>query len=71
VDGNSADGVYKIDSWESFDTVPAELGRPYEYEDFIEGTILSVSAPLIHYDNRPRRATVRAELRTEVVDRLT
>lgn len=43
VDGNSADGVYKIDSWESFDAIPAELGRAYEYEEFVDGTIFSVN----------------------------
>jgi biotin carboxylase len=40
IDGNSADGVYQIDS---FADVPTELGRPYEYEEFIAGRIFSVN----------------------------
>lgn len=43
VDGNSADGVYQIDSFDDFAAVPGDLGRPYEYEEFIEGQIFSVN----------------------------
>lgn len=43
VDGNSADGVYQISSFEEYAEVPDELGRPYEYEEFIDGTIYSVN----------------------------
>ncbi|WP_186315867.1 ATP-grasp domain-containing protein [Catellatospora sichuanensis] len=43
VDGNSADGVFKISSWEDYAAVPAELGRHYEYEEFILGTMYSVN----------------------------
>jgi biotin carboxylase len=43
VDGNSADGVYKIESFGDFAEVPDDLGRPYEYEEFIDGTIYSVN----------------------------
>lgn len=43
VDGNSADGVYQIDSFDDFAEVPAELGRAYEYEEFVDGKIFSVN----------------------------
>ena len=43
VDGNSADGVYKIESFDDFADVPDDLGRPYQYEAFIDGTIYSVN----------------------------
>jgi hypothetical protein len=43
VDGNSADGVYKIESSGDFAAVPDDLGRAYEYEEFIDGTIYSVN----------------------------
>lgn len=43
VDGNSADGVYEIGSFEEYAAVPDDLGRPYEYEEFINGTIYSVN----------------------------
>ena len=43
VDGNSADGVYQIDSLDDFAAVPAEFGRPYEYEEFVDGKIFSVN----------------------------
>lgn len=43
VDGNSADGVYQIDSYDDFAAVPADLGRPYEFEEFIDGRIFSVN----------------------------
>lgn len=43
VDGNSADGVYQIGSLEEYAAVPDDLGRPYEYEEFIDGTIYSVN----------------------------
>jgi len=43
VDGNSADGVYQIDSLDDFATVPADFGRPYEYEEFVDGQIFSVN----------------------------
>jgi biotin carboxylase len=43
VDGNSADGVYEISSFAEYAEVPADLGRPYEYEEFIDGKIFSVN----------------------------
>jgi biotin carboxylase len=43
VDGNSADGVYQIDSFDDFVAVPDELGRSYEYEEFVDGRIFSVN----------------------------
>jgi biotin carboxylase len=43
VDGNSADGVYQIDSFDDFAATPADFGRPYEYEEFIDGKIFSVN----------------------------
>ncbi|MDN3354831.1 ATP-grasp domain-containing protein [Actinomadura sp. DC4] len=43
VDGNSADGVYEIGSFDDYAAVPADLGRPYEYEEFVDGTIYSVN----------------------------
>jgi biotin carboxylase len=43
VDGNSADGVYQIDSLDDFAAVPADFGRPYEYEEFVDGRIFSVN----------------------------
>ncbi|HEV7652780.1 MAG TPA: hypothetical protein VGP26_31880 [Actinophytocola sp.] len=43
VDGNSADGVYQIDSLDDFVAVPADFGRPYEYEEFVDGKIFSVN----------------------------
>lgn len=43
VDGNSADGIDKISSFEEYAEVPDELGRSYEYEEFIEGKIFSVN----------------------------
>jgi ATP-grasp domain len=43
VDGNSADGVYEIESFGDYAEVPGDLGRPYEYEQFIDGTIYSVN----------------------------
>jgi hypothetical protein len=43
VDGNSADGVYQIESYGDFAAVPDDLGRPYEYEEFVDGTIYSVN----------------------------
>jgi biotin carboxylase len=43
VDGNSADGVYQIDSLDDFAATPVDFGRPYEYEEFIDGKIFSVN----------------------------
>jgi biotin carboxylase len=39
----AADGVYKISSWEDFAALPVDLGQPYEYEEFISGTMYSVN----------------------------
>jgi biotin carboxylase len=43
VDGNSADGVYQIDSPDDFAALPGDFGRPYEYEEFVDGQIFSVN----------------------------
>lgn len=43
VDGNSADGIYKVESVGDHADIPPDLGRPYEYEEFIDGTIYSVN----------------------------
>jgi biotin carboxylase len=43
VDGNSADGIYKIESFGDYAEVPDDLGRPYEYEEFVDGKIFSVN----------------------------
>jgi ATP-grasp domain len=43
VDGNSADGIYKIESFDDYAEVPADLGRSYEYEEFVDGKIFSVN----------------------------
>lgn len=43
VDGNSADGVYQVDSLDDFAALPADFGRPYEYEEFVDGKIFSVN----------------------------
>ncbi len=50
VDGNSADGVVKVGSFEEYAALPVELGRPYEYEEFIDGTMYSVN--IISKDRR-------------------
>jgi len=39
----SADGVYKIASPDDFTALPGDLGRAYEYEEYIEGTMYSVN----------------------------
>jgi ATP-grasp domain len=51
VDGNSSDGVYRIDSADDHRRLPAELGWAYEYEEFIDGTMYSVN--IISRDGRP------------------
>jgi hypothetical protein len=43
IDAASADGVYKIFSREDFTALPSELGRAYEYEEHIDGTMYSVN----------------------------
>jgi biotin carboxylase len=43
VDGNSADGIHEIRSEQDYAAVPADLGRDYEYEEFVDGTIYSVN----------------------------
>lgn len=43
VDAASADGVYKIFSRDEFLALPADLGRAYEYEEHIDGTMYSVN----------------------------
>lgn len=50
VDAASADGVYKIFSVEEFEALPEDLGRSYEYEEHIEGTMYSVN--LVSKDQR-------------------
>jgi biotin carboxylase len=56
VDGNSADGVYTIESFGDYAEVPDDLGRPYEYEEFIDGTIYSVN--IVSRDRRSVTAGV-------------
>ncbi|MEU5696331.1 ATP-grasp domain-containing protein [Actinosynnema sp. NPDC020468] len=43
VDAASADGVYKVFAREEFLALPGELGRAYEYEEHIDGTMYSVN----------------------------
>jgi len=43
VDSAGADGVYKITSWDDFAALPGDLGRDYEYEEFVKGTMYSVN----------------------------
>ncbi|GGO93662.1 rhodanese-like domain-containing protein [Wenjunlia tyrosinilytica] len=43
VDAACAEGVHKITDWEEFAALPGDLGRSYEYEEFVEGTIYSVN----------------------------
>ena len=43
LDSAGGDGVYKITSWADFETLPGDLGRGYEYEEFITGTMYSVN----------------------------
>jgi biotin carboxylase len=50
VDAASADGVYKIFSEDDFLALPADLGRNYEYEEHIFGTMYSVN--LVSKDQR-------------------
>ncbi|MFF6881795.1 acetyl-CoA carboxylase biotin carboxylase subunit family protein [Streptomyces sp. NPDC012421] len=50
VDAASADGVYKIFEPEEFHALPRDLGRGYEYEEHIDGTMFSVN--LVVQDGR-------------------
>lgn len=50
VDAASADGVYKIFSPQEFLELPRDLGRSYEYEEHIDGTMYSVN--LVTRDGR-------------------
>jgi biotin carboxylase len=43
VDSAAAEGVYKIFSADGFLALPRRLGRPYEYEEYVEGTMYSVN----------------------------
>ncbi|MFG2866774.1 acetyl-CoA carboxylase biotin carboxylase subunit family protein [Streptomyces sp. NPDC048338] len=43
VDAASADGVHKVFTAEEFFALPADLGRSYEYEEHIDGTMYSVN----------------------------
>ncbi|MEW2485854.1 ATP-grasp domain-containing protein [Streptomyces sp. NPDC048411] len=43
VDAASADGVHKVFSPEEFFALPEDLGRSYEYEEHIDGTMYSVN----------------------------
>jgi len=56
VDGNSADGVYTVESFADYAEVPGDLGRPYEYEEFVDGTIYSVN--IVSRDGRSLTAGV-------------
>jgi biotin carboxylase len=49
-DAASADGVYKIFSRDEFTALPPDLGRSYEYEEYIDGTMYSVN--LVSRDQR-------------------
>lgn len=49
-DAASADGVHKIYSLADFTALPRDLGRPYEYEEHITGTMFSVN--LVSKDQR-------------------
>ncbi|MBA0051702.1 ATP-grasp domain-containing protein [Streptomyces sp. AJS327] len=42
-DAAAAEGVYKIRDLAEFTALPADFGRDYEYEEFVEGTIYSVN----------------------------
>jgi biotin carboxylase len=50
VDAASADGVYKVFTAEEFLALPRDLGRSYEYEEHIDGTMFSVN--LVVQDGR-------------------
>lgn len=50
VDAASADGVYKIHDEADFLALPSDLGRSYEYEEHIFGTMYSVN--LVSKDQR-------------------
>ncbi|MFF7181304.1 ATP-grasp domain-containing protein [Streptomyces sp. NPDC008121] len=50
VDAASADGVYKVFTAEEFHALPRDLGRSYEYEEHIDGTMYSVN--LVVQDGR-------------------
>lgn len=43
VDSAGADGVYQITSCDELTALPRDLGRGYEYEEFIKGTMYSVN----------------------------
>lgn len=43
LDSACADGVRKITSAADFSALPADLGRAYEYEEFIDGAMFSVN----------------------------
>lgn len=43
LDAAAAEGVFCIASFDDFAALPADLGRAYEYEEFIEGTMYSVN----------------------------
>ena len=52
IDSAGADGVYKIASWNDFAAVPDDLGRGYEYEEFVQGTMYSVN--IVSKDRKTR-----------------
>jgi biotin carboxylase len=43
IDSAGAEGVHKVTSLDDFRALPADLGRDYEYEEFISGTMYSVN----------------------------
>jgi ATP-grasp domain len=42
-DSAGGEGVYRVGSWDEFAALPADLGRAYEYEEFVAGTMYSVN----------------------------
>ncbi|WP_340560074.1 rhodanese-like domain-containing protein [Streptomyces sp. GSL17-111] len=42
-DSAGSEGVLKITDRAGFEALPDDLGRPYEYEEFVEGTMYSVN----------------------------
>lgn len=42
-DAAASEGVRKISSRDEFDALPADLGRAFEYEEFVDGTMYSVN----------------------------
>ncbi|GAA4684329.1 hypothetical protein GCM10023347_44230 [Streptomyces chumphonensis] len=42
-DSAGSEGVLKIGDRAAFEALPRDLGRPYEYEEFVEGTMYSVN----------------------------